>query len=53
MEEQDSKKRTYLTIEVEPSEKERFKKTAKARRLTLSTLVRLLLLEESEKMGVK
>jgi len=53
MEEQEPKSRTYLTIEVEPSEKELFKRTAKARRLTLSALTRLLLLEETQRLGVK
>jgi len=46
------KSRTLLSIEVEPTEKELFKKAAKARRLTLSALARLLLLDEVQRLGI-
>lgn len=46
------KPRTLLSIEVEPEEKELFKKAAKSRRLTLSALARLLLLEEVKRLEI-
>jgi len=46
------KSRTLLSIEVSPDEKVLFKKAAKARRLTLSALARLLLLEEVQRLNI-
>jgi uncharacterized protein (DUF1778 family) len=45
-------RKPLLSIEVEPDEKELFKKAAKARRLTLSALARLLLLEEVRRLNI-
>ena len=45
-------RKPLLSTEVEPNEKELFKKAAKARRLTLSALARLLLLDEVECLGL-
>jgi hypothetical protein len=46
-------RKPLLSIEVEADEKELFKKAAKARRLTLSALARLLLLDEVQRLGIK
>ncbi|MDO7848998.1 hypothetical protein Q5H92_21720 [Hymenobacter sp. M29] len=46
-------RKPLLSIEVEADEKELFKKVAKARRLTVSALVRLLMLDEAERLGIK
>lgn len=47
------KSRTLLSIEVEPSEKELFKKAAKSKRLTLSAWARTLMLDEARRLGVE
>lgn len=51
--EESKARKPLLSIEVEPTEKELFKKAAKARRLSLSALARLLLLEEVKRLGIK
>lgn len=45
-------RKPLLSIEVEADEKELFQKAAKARRLTLSALTRLLLLDEVRRLGI-
>jgi len=46
-------RKPLLSIEVEADEKELFKKVAKARRLSLSALARLLLLDEAKRLGIE
>lgn len=46
------KTRTLLSIEVEPAEKELFKRAAKSKRLTLSAWARTLMLDEARRLGV-
>lgn len=45
-------RKPQVSIEVEADEKDLFQKAAKARRLTLSALARLLLLDEVKRLGV-
>lgn len=49
---QEKKRKPLLSIEVEADEKELFQRAAKARRLSLSALTRLLLLEEAKRLGI-
>lgn len=45
-------RKPLLSIEVEAEEKELFQRVAKQRRLTLSALTRLLLLDEAQRLGI-
>lgn len=45
-------RKPLLSIEVSEEEKELFKKVAKARRLSLSAVARLLLLDEARRLGI-
>ena len=45
-------RKPQIGIEVESDEKALFQRVAKARRLTLSALTRLLLLDEARRLGI-
>lgn len=45
-------RKPLLSIEVEADEKNLFQKVAKARRLTLSALTRVLLHDEARRLGI-
>jgi hypothetical protein len=45
-------RKPQIGIEVEADEKALFQKVAKTRRLTLSALTRLLLLDEARRLGI-
>jgi len=45
-------RKPQIGIEVEADEKALFQRVAKARRLTLSALTRLLLLDEARRLGI-